>query len=193
MSKIHKSNSSRLQLLEGDLLFLGTLNGIRLKVAGSGVEPVIVEPIKEVTVHGPIQVYSHSTSEYQITGASDDVSYIVSSADGDILQNGTSFTLTLANNALTEASFEINGWGFTVEVLPVTIEAPEIIAPVSGSENIATENVTVFSSAFAVNPGTIADTHLSTDWEIAEDPDFQTIVASSYNDEVNLTSFPIVI
>ena len=66
------------------------------------------------------------------------------------------------------------------------IVKPTITEPVNGSTNTDPYMV-INASAFTLNGA--VDTHVSTDWEIATDSEFTTIVQSSYNDTVNMTSF----
>ena len=73
-----------------------------------------------------------------------------------------------------------------VSNLKVRVLKPSITSPTDGEQNVST-NVTLQSSAFATEGGT--DTHISSDWEIATDPNFENIVASSYGDTENLTSW----
>lgn len=66
------------------------------------------------------------------------------------------------------------------------IAKPSITAPTNGETDVDPDT-TIYSSPFAVTGGTT--THQSSDWELATDPNFTNIVASSYNDTTNKTSW----
>lgn len=73
-----------------------------------------------------------------------------------------------------------------IGAVKIKVIKPSITYPTEGDQSVSV-GVTLQSSAFATEGGT--DTHISSDWEIATDPNFENIVASSYNDTTNLTSW----
>ena len=71
---------------------------------------------------------------------------------------------------------------------PVVV-APSITSPSDAATDIG-ETPTITTSAFAVtNEG--SDTHASTDWQVASDSDFSTIVVQSADDATNKTSWTV--
>lgn len=72
--------------------------------------------------------------------------------------------------------------------LDVVVTAPTVTAPTDLATDIG-ETPTITSSAFAVTGG--SDTHLHSDWEVASDSGFVTVVASSYDDTVNKESWTV--
>ncbi len=68
------------------------------------------------------------------------------------------------------------------------VNTPSITAPSLGATDIG-ETPTITSSAFAVTNDT--DTHLHSDWQIASDSGFSTIVAESLDDTSNLESWTV--
>lgn len=76
-------------------------------------------------------------------------------------------------------------WSDTTGVLIVKLVNPTIVWPGNGSAGHG-HQVTFHSSAFATTLGN--DTHVASHWELATDPNFNSIVASSYNNTTNKTS-----
>lgn len=72
-------------------------------------------------------------------------------------------------------------YSFTT-IVSNTVSTPVISSPVRNSTGNALE-LTVKSSAFNISDG--YDTHLNTDWQLAIDPNFTTVVQQSLNDTVN--------
>jgi hypothetical protein len=73
-------------------------------------------------------------------------------------------------------------------VLTIHVEKPTTAFPVN--EAIKQPVILIAdSSAFGVNYGT--DTHLSSNWQLSNDPSFSTIISQSLYNTVNLTSWPI--
>lgn len=68
----------------------------------------------------------------------------------------------------------------------VKIVKPSITDPVNDAQDVDPE-APIQSSAFATTGGTT--THASSDWELSLNPEFTMIVASSYNDTENKTSW----
>ena len=66
------------------------------------------------------------------------------------------------------------------------INTPSILNPINNSIN--TDPYLQFESSVFSTDG-VTDTHEYTDWEVATDLEFTNIVRSSYNDNVNLTTF----
>ena len=64
------------------------------------------------------------------------------------------------------------------------VATPTITAPTSGATNLG-PTVAFTATAFV----SVADTHASSDWQVASDSGFATIVSSTTNDTVNLTSW----
>lgn len=74
---------------------------------------------------------------------------------------------------------------FTTQAVVVpTIAAPSITSPASGAAGVKGP---VTTSAFSVSNGT--DTHASTDWQVATDSAFSSVVAQSTGDSVNKVSW----
>lgn len=71
----------------------------------------------------------------------------------------------------------------------IRVAVPSVTSPADDATDIG-ETPTVTTSAFAVtNEG--SDTHASTDWQIASDAGFSTIVVQSLADTSNKTSWAV--
>lgn len=146
-----------------------------------------------ISISGKVLIHASVLEAYQIVNPADDVEYVVASTDGVVTYDAVSksFTFLVTNLELSYATFTVNGDPFTVEVLVGILNPPEIQYPVNGAENIPLTGVTLVASPFSLSNPVDEDVMVSADWEVSTDPDFVNIVASSYNDTVNLTTFPI--
>jgi len=70
----------------------------------------------------------------------------------------------------------------------IGISKPNITSPADGA-TVIFESPTITSSSFTGN--IVPDTHASTDWQIASDSSFNTIVVQSLNDTSNLVSWTV--
>jgi len=112
----------------------------------------------------------------------------------------TSWTVTADLNILTQywgrvrhkgTAMGFGAWSdltrFTT--LSISVATPSITSPSEGATGVLL-TPTITSSAFDTVPAG-QDTHLSSDWEIATDSGFVTVVRSSYADTVNKTSWTV--
>ena len=142
-------------------------------------------------------VDTHVSSDWQIAT---DVGFtnIIASVAADTGNKTTWTPGGLPANTVLYARVRYNGsytgvsaWSSTIAITtkntydsaPVT---PSITAPANNATNQG-PNVSFTGSSFTVNTG--SETHLSTDWEVATDAGFTSIVKSSYNDTVNKTTW----
>ena len=77
---------------------------------------------------------------------------------------------------------------FSTSATFASIDTPTITSPSNGATDIG-ETPTITSSAFSVTGG--SDTHVSSDWQIATDTSFNSIVVESLNSTANLESFTV--
>lgn len=78
---------------------------------------------------------------------------------------------------------------FTTPASFIFVNQPSITSPSNNAVDLL-GNPTITSSAFATTP-TEQDTHTSSDWQVATDASFTTIVDSSTADTLNLTSYSV--
>lgn len=98
---------------------------------------------------------------------------------------GDSFDLTVvAHDNFTGNSLPTTR---TIRVVGLGILAPTLILPPTGTAVGEAGNIIFVASPFTLEES-FTDTHVSTDWQIASDPDFEDVVASVTSSE-HLTSY----
>ena len=137
------------------------------------------------TIEGPSAVYAHFANRFPITNYDAFTPYTLSASNGTVsIVNGEVIYIPAGTGA---GGFTLNNNIISCTVVGYSLTPPSIISPANGLATVG-KYVTFISSAFAVEPS-IADTHLSSDWEIASDANFTSIVFSSYNDTNNKTAW----
>lgn len=137
-----------------------------------------------VTIAGPSSVGVGLTEVYTITNYDIATVYNLSSSNGSVSRNNDTILYTPA--VAGAGGFNLNGREIAISVIN-RIETPAITSPLTGSINQSL-SLDFTSSVFDINPSGY-ESHLSTDWEVALDPAFSTIVFSRYNDTINKTSW----
>lgn len=173
-----------------DIYLQKSAAGVNLALASKDTVPSVATMKRGVSLQGPTSLYHGQTGTFTIVGYSDQETYQLSSTDGTVSRTGSAISFTVTNTGLSTGSFKLNGRTISVSLNAVKPNTPSITSPVSGSTGVDVQP-TVTSSAFSMNWAGSTETHLSTDWEVSTDPNFTTIVASSYNDTVNLTSWKL--
>lgn len=139
------------------------------------------------TINGSIKVAAGQVSEYEITNYDTNRSYTLSLVPGS-----TGATISRTGNIITYTAPSVTGtFGFIINdrtisltIIPLVVSQPTVIWPVNNATGLGI-NLKFQSSAFS--PSDAIDKHVSSNWEIATDSGFTTIVFSSINDKVNLT------
>lgn len=166
---------------------LGQANGIA-KLNAQGKLDLTVFPNMVMvgpTLNGPTVVYTGQTVDYTITNYDINTAYEVSASVGSLTRSGDTISYTAP--AITGPMvLTVNNKVANVSIEATSPIAPSITSPVTGSTNL-TASVSVSSTVFAMNTG--ADTHLSSDWQVATDSAFTNIISSTINDTVNKTSW----
>jgi hypothetical protein len=168
---------------------LGVNSGVA-QAAGDGKLPLSAMPalvITGVTLEGPTEIFQGQTVTYTITNYDAMATYAISATGGRISRSGAVVTY-IAPAGVQSATLTINGRALNLTVRATAPLTPSITSPVLNSSNVSS-SATVTSSVFALSTG--VGTHLSSDWQLSTDESFTTIVAASYNDTVNRTSWPI--
>ncbi|MCK9516973.1 MAG: FG-GAP repeat protein [Ottowia sp.] len=144
----------------------------------------IPEPGSNIALMGPKEVFINSTNTYYITNFDSATIYNITPIDGSASVEDNIVTYA-ANGVAGTGGFTINDKTFEVEVLGEQPYAPVILSPVDGSTNVSLSSNVVASNFQSLFSGT----HLNSDWELSSDANFTTIIDSSYNDSVNLTTW----
>lgn len=188
--QIHRVNQIPATVRPDDIFLEKKSTGVALAVASKDVAPSFVSLKRNFSLQGPTSLYYGETGTYTIVGYSNVDSYTLASSDGTAVRTTNTFTFVVTNTGLSNGVFTINERTVTVPLKVVKPATPTITSPINGATN-TTLTPTVTGSAFLMNWVGSADTHLSSDWEVSTDPNFTTIVASSYNDTVNKTSWTL--
>ena len=147
-----------------------------------------------VALEGDTLVFPGSTNSYLITNFSSFSKYSVSSDIGTATVTGDTVTLVIdagqasggLNMIVTRDGYQ---YVFRIAVGESTIAQPVIENPAEGVSNIGS-GVTLTTSEFLTYPES-ADTHASTDWQVATDAGFTAIVFESLADASNLEAIAI--
>jgi hypothetical protein len=81
-------------------------------------------------------------------------------------------------------------YSFEIAIGESRVDRPVITFPGNGSTDII-NTVTFQSTDFRTTPAGFGDVHVSSDWQVATDPSFINVVASSLEDTVNLTQWQV--
>lgn len=146
-----------------------------------------------VSLTGNKTVYSGTTAQFVMENFSDFSRYEVQSDAGTATLSGKTVSLVIPGNTAGEKTLTITrdniAHVFTLQVNAPTIQAPIIASPLNGATNVVTlPSVTL--APFVVLP-TGFDTHASTQYQIASDAAFTTIVFDSGIDTTHKTSIVV--
>ena len=105
--------------------------------------------------------------------------------------SGTGYSVTVNMGTTSDT------WTVTTAALTPTVAQPSITSPTDGTTGLnptvnAPMGITLISSAFSSSNGAGTD-HVSSDWQVATDSGFSTIVFSSTTDTTNKTSILVPI
>lgn len=148
----------------------------------------------EPSVDGPSAAYVDADTVFAITDYHAWATWVVAVNVGSVARDGAAITVTLpSGTTATEMTLTVARDGVAVvidlDVLTKFVQPPTIEAPTSGTTNVS-ETPVLVSSVFGVSPDG-ADTHASTDWQIATDPSFSNITYESLADATNLETFDV--
>lgn len=188
--QIHRVNQIPAAVTPDDLYLEKKSTGVTLSVASKDAIPSLLSLKRGVSVQGPTSLYHGETGTYTIVGYSNQDTYTLTSSDGTAVRTNGTFTFNVSNTGLSNGVFTLNGRAISVPLKVVKPNTPSITSPTNNATGIGT-NPTVTSSTFSMNWAGSTETHASTDWEVSTDPNFTTIVASSYNDTTNKTSWTL--
>lgn len=175
---------------ENDDIFLAkSSSGVDIGITALSGE--VLTPQRAPTLVGPTSLYQGQKGIYTLTASLDGDDYAVTSDHGDVFRTGNVIEFTPFLNRTGDAELQINHRTVTIEVLEVKPAAPLIEAPVDGAVGIDPREILLAASSFELNADVFNDTHVATDWELSTDAEFTNIVASSYGDTVNLTTWSI--
>ena len=146
--------------------------------------------VNGVALSGSSLVSVNQTIQWTISNYDTSTTYAVSASAGSISQSNGVVTY-IAPSASGAQTITINGRVINIYVdvnRPIQPSLAVTLSEYNGTVNGLTAIIGTFNSSAYTNNGGSA-TQKSTDWEVATDPAFSSIVSSSYGDTINLTGF----
>ena len=137
------------------------------------------------TLSGPVSVMVSTTNTYLITNYDVKTAYVVTATGGSVMVAGDTITY-IANSVMEVGTITINGKVFEIPKIDQVPATPVVTSPVDNAVDVGS-SVVYTASAFSTEK--VGDTHANSDWEVASDSGFMTIVASSYADATNKTGW----
>jgi len=142
------------------------------------------------TIFGSLSLYITQQTTLTITNYDSATTYGVSVISGTVSRTGDTITYTAGSTAGTD-TLTITAGAATRDI-PITVNAagvstPTNTTPANGATDQGVPSITLSASTFSWVG--LFDTHASSDWELATDSGFTTVVASSNADTINKTSW----
>ena len=137
-----------------------------------------------IGIIGATTVDALSVTAYKISNYDAFTTYTIVPVSGSVTLIKDTIYYTAPASTGT-SGFSINGRNITINVQAAVPLTPVLAGSTSGAGSIVSATLT--TSAYGVTSGSA--THVSSDWQIATDPVFANIVASSMADTVNKTSW----
>jgi len=137
---------------------------------------------------GPNKVIKGSTIPYKIIGYNEHMVYNVSVSAGTVVHSTRYINFT-APNEITTVTITINDIDFLISVLE---DLPNIVTPeihIINTDPYTGPDVGFITSQYLTTY--ITDIHISTDWQIATDSNFENIISSVERSSVYKTHFVI--
>ena len=144
----------------------------------------------QITISGNLTLYVTQSTTLTITNFDSATTYGVSVVSGTVSRTGDTITYTAGVTAGTDTLTITAGAAsraITITVNAAGIDTPTNTTPANGATDQGGPSITLFASAFSWVG--LSDTHASSDWQLATDSDFTTIVQSSSADTTNKTSW----
>ena len=169
----------------------GKPNGVILlnasgKIGKSSLPPEISDPTIP-SISGPSEVEFTRTIVLTITNYDTFVGYSLTATGGFAVRSGEEITFT-ANSVEAMGGVTVNGRTFPISVKRPLPQKPTIFAP-GESDQLISNSSTIAATGFLSPAG--FDTHTSSDWELATDAAFSSIVDSAYQTSTFLTSWTV--
>ena len=129
----------------------------------------------------------------------DEVRYVIEDGStweigvGTYSASGTTLTRTVSESSSAGSPINLSGnavvfvTATAADLISVFLATPVGISPTGGESITSGDTITLTSSSF-ISSG-VAPTHASSDWQVASDQSFNTIIEESLEDTVNLTSY----
>lgn len=140
---------------------------------------------------GPAEVYPGTDNTYTITDYDAWATWSVSADAGTVTRSAETITLSLpveqADGAMVlQVTRDGRLASFDITILPQAVAKPAMTSPADGATDVAS-GVSLSTGPFATVPAGV-DTHASSDWQVATDAAFASVIWSSTGDASNLES-----
>lgn len=139
-------------------------------------------------VKGDFITFTNRVSKFVITNFDAKAAYVLSADGGTITRDGEDLTFTAGPDERM-ASFTIDGERFDVDIWKERVQAPSILSPGNYAYFKGGDTATLIATDFVANSEEML--HKSTDWQVAEDPDFTTLSTERNADAINKTSWTL--
>lgn len=179
----NKANARQAALVSGTNI--KTLSG--QSILGSG--DLVLGGNASISVGVPA-IYVNQVIAYTITGFDSFSTYAVAVSAGSVTRTDAAISFTtpaVAGNVNLTVTANGVARVIVLTVLAASVAAPSITSPANAATGVLGPAITLTSSAFAWLG--LADTHLNSDWQLATDAGFTTIVQSTTADATNKTSW----
>ena len=159
-------------------------------VSVNGMTGVVTLPTSAVSLSGSTDIYVGQVITYTVTDYNAFSAYAVSVTAGSASIAGDQITFTAPATAqsvtltVTRAAVPT---AFALTVQAAGVATPSITSPINAATGALGPSLTLTSSTFGWLG--VADTHLDSDWQLATDAGFATIVQSTTADAANKTSW----
>ena len=166
-------------------------NGV-IGISNNGlIDPAVLPPglsfNSSINVTGPLSLVINQVRAYTITDYDINTAYSISAISGSVSRSGNTITYT-APGVTGSGGFILNGKSFTIAIGSVLPSTPSITSPSTGSTGLLS-SISFIANTFSMIAG--SDTHEGSDWQIATDAGFTSIVSQVTNSSTNKTSWSV--
>ena len=144
-----------------------------------------------VALSGDVIIYATQSKTYAITNYNVFSSYVVQVSAGSVSLSGDQISFTapaIAQTVTLTVVMDGVATAFHLPILAAGVATPTSTSPSDGASN-QTSSVALTSSAFAWYG--LVDTHLDSDWQLATDAGFTSVVQSASADAANKTAWMV--
>lgn len=164
------------------------IHNVNITLSVNSLQIVITVQAPPVAViTGPTSFPINTSQTFTISNYTPPCTYNVSVTGGTYTRSGATITYT-APSTVGNYSLNVNGTVYAFATTLPTINQPSIVSPVNASTNLG-PTVNFTGSAFSISSG--SDTQRASNWQLATDPGFTSVIQSSYNDSTNLTTWGV--
>jgi len=147
--------------------------------------------IADVSISGDTEIYVTQEKTYTVTDFNSFSTYTINATLGTALLSGSTITYTAPSSDGAETltvTRDGQAVDFSLTISPASVATPTNVSPTDGQTEIGSSETLTASAFEAIG---VSDTHASSDWQLATDAAFTTIVDSTTGDATNLTSWEV--